>query len=72
MKSLKANNEALSLAYKTSGHGGEAKINKDGPEGKLEEMADTYAKANNVPFAKAYKAVINTPEGKQLYADSLN
>ena len=69
---LKADNEAMSLAYQTAGVGGEKVLNKDGPEGKLDKMAKEIEKAEGIPYEKAYKKAINSEEGKKLYAESLN
>lgn len=37
------------------------------PEDKLNAMAKAHAEKHNLPFAKAYAAVIETPDGKALY-----
>ena len=38
------------------------------PTAKLEQLVTAHAKSANVPYAKAYGAVLETPEGQSLYA----
>ncbi|HEU4727680.1 MAG TPA: hypothetical protein VFT22_07320 [Kofleriaceae bacterium] len=38
------------------------------PAARLEKLAQDYAKTNNVPYAKAYGAVLDTHEGAALYS----
>jgi hypothetical protein len=40
------------------------------PVDKIEALAKVYAKENKVTFEKAYSAVLETEEGKELYAAS--
>lgn len=47
-----------------------AAVRKCGAERGLEELARTKAADENIPFAKAYVAVLETPEGRRLYAES--
>jgi hypothetical protein len=39
------------------------------PQSKLETLAKTRAEKNGEPYAKAYTAVLDTPEGQSLYAE---
>lgn len=41
------------------------------PTAKLNKMAEDKAAAEGITFAKAYSAVMDTPEGAQLYQESL-
>lgn len=67
---LKANNTNMSKAFGSQGHstgsGGDPSIKKNS-EDQLESLAKKYASDNNVTYAKAYSAVLATPEGQALY-----
>ena len=70
LESLKTANEAAKKNFEPngtsqSGNGGGSEVDS------LDNLAKQYAKDNNVPFEKAYTAVLDTPEGQDLYAKSL-
>ena len=68
-KMLKAGNDALGKSFNESGHGapGESK----NAEEQLDKLAKAKAKDDGVSYAKAYDAVLQTPEGAKLYKESL-
>lgn len=43
--------------------------NADDPLAKLDAMAKAKSEKDGTPYAKAYTAVLDTPEGKRLYAE---
>jgi hypothetical protein len=63
---LSAGNAALGQEFtvKASGH-----THMSSGAGKLEKMAKEHAEKNNVSMAKAYEAVMATPEGQALYEE---
>jgi len=71
LKSLKAKDAGLADAYKMAGV--QAASNPTGDKSavdKLDEMAKKHAEDHKVGFAKAYDAIIQTAEGRALYAAS--
>ncbi|UFK26762.1 hypothetical protein [Roseobacter phage RDJL6] len=70
MNALKAQNDAMAKAFKTAGHGGTAPDNSATEQ--LDALAKAHAEKENVSFAKAYDAVLDTAKGQELYAQSLN
>lgn len=52
------------------GHGN-GRVAEGSADSELDKKAKEYAKANSVPFAKAYDEVLNSDEGKELYKRSL-
>lgn len=71
MNALKAQNKAMAKAFTTAGHGGQAPANSATEQ--LDALAKAHAEANpGMSFAKAYDAVLETPKGAELYAQSLN
>lgn len=66
---LKAGNEAFTAAKTLDefGVGGEIPLNGTSPVAKLNKMAEDKAVEENIPFAKAYDAVLQTKEGGALY-----
>lgn len=66
---LKAGQAAIAKGFAKFGvvNGG---VNGDNPEAKLETLAKARATKDGISYAKAYTAVLDTDEGKQLYADS--
>jgi hypothetical protein len=65
---LKAGNSALKGSFVEKGRGGGD--DNDMPVEKLDALAKVYAKENKVTFEKAYSTVLDTPEGRELYAAS--
>lgn len=66
---LKAGEEAIKGAFKTIGvRKGEV---VGSAEEKLEKMAKDKAEKDGITYAKAYQAVLDTPEGSNLYSKSL-
>ena len=62
---LKANDSGLAKAFETAGSAGngipvDAKV-------ELDNLAKAYATEHEVPYAKAYVAVLETERGAQLY-----
>lgn len=71
MDALKAQNAAMAKAFETVGHGGTAPTNSATDQ--LDALAKKHQEANaGMSFAKAYDAVLETPAGQDLYAQSLN
>ena len=67
---LKAQNKAMSDAFKVRGHAGEP---ADGTaDGELDSLSKAYAKEHNVTEAVAYAKVLETDKGKSLYGDTVN
>jgi hypothetical protein len=66
---LKAANTASAGVFKSKG----VEDNTTGSAAdQLDAMAKAHAKEHDVTYAKAYSAVMSTPEGKQLYAQTLS
>jgi hypothetical protein len=66
---LKAGRDAIAKGFQKFGvvNGG---IDGDNPEAKLQTLAKAKAAKDGTSYEKAYSAVLDTDEGKQLYADS--
>ncbi len=62
---LKAQNEAMSKAFQTYGHGGQPEPGS--PADQLDKLAKVYAEKNGGTFEAAYMKVADTPEGQALY-----
>ena len=62
---LKAQNEAMSKAFQTYGHGGQPEPGS--PDDQLDKLAKVYAEKNGGTFEAAYMKVADTPEGQALY-----
>ena len=62
---LKAQNEAMSKAFQTYGHG--AQPEPGSPADQLDKLAKVYAEKNGGTFEAAYMKVADTPEGQALY-----
>ena len=67
---LKANNAAMSTAFETHGHNGQAELG-DAEDG-LEKLAKAYAEKHSVSHEAAYAEMLKTAEGQELYAKSLS
>ncbi len=65
---LKAGEKAMADAMKVIGKGGSNDGNT--AESKLDALAKTHAETHKVDFTKAYNAVLETAEGRELYAQS--
>lgn len=65
---LKAGEKAMADQLKVIGKDGGA--SGDGAEAKLDALAKAYAAEKKVDFNKAYNAVLETEEGRALYAQS--
>ena len=61
--------EDVTKSTEVGGEGGN--IAKADAEARLDELSKAHAKEHNVSYAKAYDAVLATPEGGQLYAASV-
>lgn len=69
---LKAMNTAAAGKFVKKGLGGPSSAAPSGDaEGELDNLAKAHAKDNNMSFAKAYSAVLATPEGEALYNESV-
>lgn len=66
---LKANNEAMAEAFKKKGSSGNGADSS--ADDQLTVLAKKYAEDNKVDFNKAYDAVLQTKEGKELYEATL-
>ena len=66
---LRANNEAMSKAFAT--HGTTSAPAAGSAMQKLEALAKQHMADHGVPFAKAMDAVVHTPEGDTLYAETI-
>ena len=62
---LKAQNEAMSKAFQTYGHG--AQPEPGSPADQLDKLAKGYAEKNGGTFEAAYMKVADTPQGQALY-----
>jgi len=68
---LKAQNEAMEKAFKTYGTDtGNSADADDTPEAQLDKLAKSYAAENKVDEAEAYNKVLETPAGRELYAQT--
>ena len=69
---LKAMNTAAAGKFVKKGLGGPSSATATGDaEEQLDTLAKTYAKDKDMSFAKAYSAVLATPEGEALYNESV-
>lgn len=70
---LKAANDALGAAFKERGTstGDESADGASAAVSKLDSLATAYAKQHAVSFEKAYGAIMETPEGRALYAETV-
>lgn len=67
LDALKAQDAALGAAFKEHGSSAAVTAESTDAEKQLDDMASAYAKQHGVTFAKAYEAVVETPEGSRLY-----
>ncbi len=65
---LKSTDNGIAEALRTRGTKGGTQAADGDAHAKLEGLAREHAKTANVSFEKAYNAVLDTPEGKALYA----
>ncbi len=71
MNALKAQNEAMSKAFETAGHG--ASPAPGSPDDELETLAKAYhEKHPDVTYEAAYDKVLKTDRGAELYNKSIN
>ena len=70
LAALKAQNENLSKSFVELGHRRAPAAGS--PDDGLDKLAREYATAHKVSYEKAYSAVLNTPEGGELYQKTLN
>lgn len=69
---LKALNTAAAGKFVVKGKSGPTSASPDGDANdQLDTLAKAYAKDNTVSFAKAFTAVLATPEGEALYNESV-
>ena len=68
---LKSQNEAMAEAFKTRGHTG-GQSEPGSPDEELDKLAKAHAEKNSVSEAAAYSAVLETEQGQELYAKSVN
>ena len=72
-EALKAQDAQLAKAFDTYGVAGINRNDADSPTAKLDAMAKKHQEANSgITFEKAYAHVVATPEGKELYAKTIN
>lgn len=72
LKALKASDAAMSKAFSMSGHGGEAPAPGSAND-ELEKLAKVHhEKHPELTFEKAYDQVLQTQQGQELYAKSVN
>lgn len=64
---LVAANTGVSKAFETAGTVDGGSGDASGAEAKLDKMAQTHFEANGGSFQKSYKAVLGTPEGRELF-----
>ena len=67
---LKAQNEAMSKAFQTYGHGGQPEPGS--PDDQMDKLAKVYAEKQGVTHEAAYAEVLKSAEGKALYAKAIN
>lgn len=73
IETAKAGDAALAAAFTRKGAtGGKDSTEKGAATEQLDEMAKEHAKVNKCSFEKAYDTVIQSPEGKPLYQQTLN
>ena len=68
--SLKAQNESMSDAFKTHGHGGQS--DPGSPQAELDELSKSYAAEHKVSGPVAFSKILETEKGKELYSKTLN
>jgi len=66
---LDAGNASASSMFKE--FGGSGTPDGSSPTEKLDKLAKSYSAENKVSYAKAYDAVLQTPEGQKLYEKAL-
>lgn len=66
---VKAADKSMAGAFEKRGVSG-GNVAGDDPLVKLETLAKAHAEKNNMAFAKAYDAVLQTAEGQQLYSQA--
>jgi hypothetical protein len=69
MTIMKSSDEAMAKQLTELGQGGQG--DESGADAKLSKMAKDLSEKENIPFAKAYTKVLDTPEGSRLYTESL-
>ena len=67
---LKAQNEAMSKAFQTYGHGGQSEPGS--PDDQLDKLAKAHAEKERMSYQAAYAEVLTSPEGRALYAKTVN
>lgn len=70
LTALKGQNAAMAHAFVAKGHGGSPA--QGSSDDQLDQLAKKHAEDNKMSYAKAYDAVLQTPEGQDLYNKSLN
>ncbi len=66
VESLKAADGKLAASFETRGTMGKSDT-AGNPHAEIEKLAREHAKQHNVSFEKAYSAVLDTPQGAELY-----
>jgi hypothetical protein len=69
LDTLKAQDAGMAPVFKTNGVQVNAQPTSGSAEDKLDTLAKTHAEAEKVSFAKAYDEVIQSDEGRKLYAE---
>lgn len=74
LAAMQAANKAAGRNFETIGGGSRnvAKSEATDAEAQLDQMAKDYQETHKVSFSKAYDAIIQTPEGADLYAEYLS
>lgn len=72
LDSVIAGDNALSAAFTRKGANDGTTVEKGGALDQLDTLAKKHATDHKVSYAKAYDAVMQTPEGKELYTQSVN
>lgn len=67
---LKAANSGVKQGFEKAGTEDGGQGGESDAEGKLSKMAQDHFTKNGGSFAKSYKAVLETPEGRELYRQS--
>lgn len=70
LAALKAGNDAMSKSFETFGHRNAVTVGDS--EQTLEGLAKAYQEKHDVSYEKAYSEVLETKEGRELYAKSVN
>lgn len=72
IEALKASDAALAKAFtRNGGNGGDAGEGGSDALSKLDTMAKAYDEKNKVGYHKAYDAILQTTEGRELYAQTV-